>query len=61
MNMTESEDQAQRNVFDWARWQKGKYPQLKAMYHAANEGKRSVRAGAESDRITKSWKACAAW
>ena len=50
MNMTESEDQAQRNVFDWARWQKGKYPQLKAMYHAANEGKRSVRAGAELKR-----------
>ena len=50
MNMTESEAQAQRNVFDWARWQKGKYPQLKAMYHAANEGKRSVRAGAELKR-----------
>lgn len=50
MNMTESEDQAQRNVFDWARWQKGKYPQLKAMYHAANEGKRSTRAGAELKR-----------
>lgn len=50
MNMTESEDQAQRNVFDWARWQKGKYPQLKTMYHAANEGKRSVRAGAELKR-----------
>lgn len=29
---------------------KGKYPQLKAMYHAANEGKRSVRAGAELKR-----------
>ena len=40
MNITESEDQAQRLIFDWARWQQGKYPQLKAMYHAANEGKR---------------------
>ncbi len=47
MNITESEDQAQRLIFDWARWQQGKYPQLKAMYHAANEGKRSARAGAE--------------
>ena len=30
MNITESEDQAQRLIFDWARWQQGKYPQLKA-------------------------------
>lgn len=50
MNVTESEDQAQRLIFDWARWQQGKYPQLKAMYHAANEGKRSARAGAELKR-----------
>ncbi len=50
MNITESEDQAQRLIFDWARWQQGKYPQLKAMYHAANEGKRSTRAGAELKR-----------
>lgn len=50
MNITESEDQAQRLIFDWARWQRGKYPQLKAMYHAANEGKRSARAGAELKR-----------
>lgn len=50
MNITESEDQAQRLIFDWARWQQGKYPQLKAMYHAANEGKRSARAGAELKR-----------
>lgn len=41
MNVTESEDQAQRLIFDWAHWQQGKYPQLEAMYHAANEGKRS--------------------
>lgn len=33
MNVTESEDQAQRLIFDWARWQQGKYPQLEAMYH----------------------------
>ena len=33
MNVTESEDQAQRLIFDWARWQQGKYPQLKTMYH----------------------------
>ncbi len=26
MNITESEDQAQRLIFDWARWQQGKYP-----------------------------------
>ena len=47
---TESEDQAQRMVFAWAEWQQGTYPQLKAMYHAANEGKRSARTGAELKR-----------
>lgn len=50
MNIGESESQAQRLVFDWANWQKSKYPQLKAMYHAANEGKRSRIAGAELKR-----------
>ena len=48
--MRESEDQAQRSVFEWASWQQNRYPQLKAMYHAANEGKRSSRTGAELKR-----------
>ena len=44
MNITESEDQAQRLIFDWARWQQGQIPS-KAMYHAANEGKRAPAGG----------------
>ena len=50
MSIGETESQAQRLVFSWADWQKSKYPQLKAMYHAANEGKRSRIAGAELKR-----------
>ena len=44
MERRESEAQAQAAVFDWARWEQSQTPVLKAMYHAANEGKRSVRA-----------------
>lgn len=50
MGLNESEDQAQAAVFEWARWQKERYPALKSMYHAANEGKRSRIAGANLKR-----------
>lgn len=50
MERRESEAQAQAAVFDWARWEQSQTPVLKAMYHAANEGKRSVRAGADLKR-----------
>lgn len=46
----ETEEQAQRFIFEWAYWEQKKYPPLKSMYHAANEGKRSARAGAELKR-----------
>lgn len=50
MERKESEAQAQAAVFEWARWQQSKHPELKAMYHAANEGKRSARTGADLKR-----------
>lgn len=50
MNTTGTEDQAQIAIFSWANWQQSKYPALKAMYHAANEGKRSRIAGANLKR-----------
>lgn len=50
MERRESEAQAQAAVFDWARWEQSQTPVLKAMYHAANEGKRSTRAGADLKR-----------
>ncbi len=46
----ENEEQAQRIIFDWARWEQRRYPQLEAMYHVANEGKRSRRTGADLKR-----------
>lgn len=42
MERRESEAQAQAAVFDWARWEQSQTPVLKAMYHAANEGKRKT-------------------
>lgn len=50
MALNETEDQAQIAIFSWAKWNLRKYPQLKAMYHAANEGKRSRIAGANLKR-----------
>ena len=50
MERKESEAKAQAAVFDWARWEQSQTPVLKAMYHAANEGKRSARAGADLKR-----------
>ena len=50
MERRESEAQAQAAVFDWARWEQSQTPVLKAMYHAANEGKRSKGTGANLKR-----------
>lgn len=39
--MTESE--MQKLVFEWAKWNERIYPELKLMYHIANEGVRSYQ------------------
>lgn len=39
MNRTEQE--LQIAFFEWAKWQEGKYPELKRMHHIPNGGKRS--------------------
>lgn len=41
---TESEEQ--QALFEWAALQYGKYPELRALYHIPNEGKRSKAVGA---------------
>lgn len=46
-----SETEEQEAVFEWAQLNSGKYPELKFMYHVANEGKRTVRFGAELKRM----------
>lgn len=45
---TESEEQ--QALFDWAKLQYGKYPELRALYHIPNEGKRSKVTGARLKR-----------
>ncbi len=40
------ETEEQKAVFKWAALQRGKYPQLRKMYHIPNEGKRSKLNGA---------------
>lgn len=45
---TESEEQ--QALFDWAKLQYGKYPELRALYHIPNEGKRSKATGARLKR-----------
>ena len=45
--MTSEETEHQIALFNWAKMNEGRYPQLKAMYHIANEGKRSARQGYE--------------
>ena len=37
----------QKIIFEWAEWQKAKYPELDMLMHTVNEGKRSPRVGAE--------------
>ena len=46
-----SETEEQVAVFEWALLNSGKYPELKFMYHVANEGKRTARFGAELKRM----------
>ncbi|MCM1364946.1 MAG: VRR-NUC domain-containing protein [Faecalibacterium sp.] len=41
------EDEEQALLFEWAKLHEGKYPELKAMYHVPNEGKRSEQQGAK--------------
>lgn len=41
----------QKIIFEWAEWQKSKYPELDMLMHTANEGKRSPRVGAELKKM----------
>ena len=41
----------QETVFEWATLNSGRYPELKFIYHVANEGKRTARYGAELKRM----------
>ena len=40
-----SESNEQQLLFEWAYWNKNKYPGIETMYHIANEGKRSASSG----------------
>lgn len=40
-----TESQEQQALFDWARAECGRWPELKLMYHVPNEGKRSAATG----------------
>lgn len=42
-----TETQDQKLLFEWARLQKGAYPELECMFHIPNEGKRTEKAGAQ--------------
>ena len=46
-----SEAQEQKIIFEWAEWNKNKYPELEMLMHTVNEGKRSPRVGAELKRM----------
>ncbi len=39
------EIEEQQALFEWASWQKVKFPELESMYHIPNEGKRSLSSG----------------
>lgn len=41
INTTPTEDVEQSQLFAWANWESGKYPELKLMYHIPNGGKRT--------------------
>lgn len=47
--VTEAEEQ--KALMQWAKWQEGRYPELKMLMHIPNEGKRSKRYGAELKRM----------
>lgn len=40
-----TESQEQQRLFQWARMEQGKYPELALLYHIPNEGKRSRTTG----------------
>ena len=46
-----SEAQEQKIIFEWAEWNKNKYPELEMLMHTVNEGKRTPRMGAELKRM----------
>lgn len=39
--MNREEQELQIAFFEWAKWQKGRYPELRLMHHIPNGGKRS--------------------
>lgn len=41
-----TESNEQQTLFEWARRQQGRWPELALLYHIPNEGKRSQRTGA---------------
>ena len=45
MNQVPTESFEQQTLFHWARYYRGKYPELDLMYHIPNEGKRSYSTG----------------
>lgn len=45
------ETQEQIQLMIWCQYQKNIYPELDLIFHIVNEGKRSVRAGAELKRM----------
>ena len=45
-----SESREQQIIFEWASWNKNKYPGIETMYHIANEGKRSASNGSRLKR-----------
>ena len=40
-----TESQEQKRLFQWAKMEQGKYPELALLYHIPNEGKRSLATG----------------
>lgn len=45
-----TESAEQQALFEWAEYNKGKWPELEWMYHIPNEGKRSKARGAQMKR-----------
>lgn len=46
VNLEPKESVEQQYLFQWARMQEGRWPELALLYHVPNEGKRSERSGA---------------
>lgn len=49
--MLHIEDNVQMMLFDWARAQSGKYPELELLHHIPNGGKRDAREAARFKRM----------